>query len=933
MLCSLAIINSCSLELVPADNPTDDAISEETIYSYTFGIGGESNDTKSLITAANRYVEWDGTENLGVYAKKDEDISYNQSCDVAISPSVSFTLKSYYALESGDALYAYYPYNYVNTSTTEYRNPNNVHLEIKSAQAQDGDEFDSSAMPLVAKYVLTEDLEAATEKAVATLNFANLAGILDFKVYSSNATYQSEVVKSVTFTANSALCGGFQYNLSGLDLSTSSTLNISGYEGTSVTTTVTNASALTGEKATAYDVIMAVAPGSYTGKVEVVTDKAIYTYNIASAKTVGRSQILSLGVNLGTGSRKSIDPTDYNWALVKSAATVAVGEWIAIAASGYDVALSTTQNDNNRGEVAITKAGDALTAAATMQMFEVVAGASTGQYAFKAINGSTRGKYLCAASSSSNYLRSKDVIDENSSWTVSVTAAGVATVTAQGSFTRNLLQYNQTSTIFSAYGSAQKSVAIYILDDPTAVKLNPSTTSVNFLATDGSSDDVDVDFSIKNVSTWTVVNSNDTDFDVLDDITDATSAVVNIAPASTNNTYSPKSATITVSATGADDVVISVNQAAKVASLTVTPDKTIATKAEDIIEIEIEANVPWTISADLGTVEFVDGSYDPYDSEDYSAPATSSNTVYAIIPENATGANRDITITITPSEVGSGLSNEKIVINQLGTVATPLDEPENVAITNISIANKNYSGSWSAVANATNYDWMISTASTAPASTSDASVKAYGNATTTSFSADVATAPSAGTAYYLYVKANGTGSYTPSDYSQGHAILYQHVFASGDINTSSPQNGVTLSGISWNKTGSSIGGYNSSNYKGFQFGTSSAAGSLVFTSANSWGGQSSSAYEGYSTVKKIVVWLNAGGNGTATASVTIDGKSATSDGSTVSKNSTASSYADTTPITFTPAADGKTGVIVITATKATAKAAAGYFSAMEVLSE
>lgn len=262
------------------------------------------------------------------------------------------------------------------------------------------------------------------------------------------------------------------------------------------------------------------------------------------------------------------------------------------------------------------------------------------------------------------------------------------------------------------------------------------------------------------------------------------------------------------------------------------------------------------------------------------------------------------------------------------TIAFPLQAPADAKITDISIATKKYSGSWSTVANATNYDWMISTSATAPASTSDASVKAYGNATTNSFSATVDTAPTAATVYYLYVKANADG-YTSSSYSKAHAILYQHVFGTGQINTSDTQNDVTLSTIKWDKSGSKIGSYNSGNYAGIQFGDKNNSGSLSFTSDSAWGSQASTAYYGYSTVKLVRVWLNAG-TGTPTATVTVGGKSATSDGTTVTKNSSASSYADATAVTFTPASDGKTGVVVISASTSSK---AGYFCAMEVLSE
>ena len=261
-------------------------------------------------------------------------------------------------------------------------------------------------------------------------------------------------------------------------------------------------------------------------------------------------------------------------------------------------------------------------------------------------------------------------------------------------------------------------------------------------------------------------------------------------------------------------------------------------------------------------------------------------------------------------------------------LATPTAE-----ITDINKAASTMSIKWGAVANATDYNWTISTASswasvtvgntiasgTKTGATYD-SVNAIYTYTKTGLSS-LATA----TPYYLYVQAvDGTDSYDPSVRGIDHAILYQHVF------TAKPSTGsnVALSSINWNIIATELGSYNSTNYAGVQLGASKKDGAITLTSSNSWGGQSGS-YKDYGTVKKVVLWLNLGGT-SVTPSVTIGGKSATSDGTTVVKNSSAGSdYTQTTRVTFTPAADGKTGVVV--ASVSTVKA--GYICALEVLSK
>lgn len=117
-----------------------------------------------------------------------------------------------------------------------------------------------------------------------------------------------------------------------------------------------------------------------------------------------------------------------------------------------------------------------------------------------------------------------------------------------------------------------------------------------------------------------------------------------------------------------------------------------------------------------------------------------------------------------------------------------------------------------------------------------------------------------------------------------------------------------------------LNNYNSANYAGVQIGTSKNDGSITLTSSNEWN------YQNKSKITEVRLWLNLGGT-SVTPTVTIGGKAATSDGTTVVKNSSAGSdWTKTTKVTFTPAADGNTGVVVINV--ATVKA--GYICAMEI---
>ncbi len=164
--------------------------------------------------------------------------------------------------------------------------------------------------------------------------------------------------------------------------------------------------------------------------------------------------------NVKAAETSSSESTGETYDLVTDASTLAVDDQVIIVAITKDCAMSTTQNNNNRGQVAITRSNSnkSITLATdhTVQVLTLKAGTKTGTFAFYTGSG-----YLYAASSSNNHLKTKNTLDDNGSFTISITDAGVATVIAQGDNTRNLLKYNESSSLFACYSSGQKDISIY----------------------------------------------------------------------------------------------------------------------------------------------------------------------------------------------------------------------------------------------------------------------------------------------------------------------------------------------------------------------------------------------------------------------------------------------------------------------------------------
>ena len=147
--------------------------------------------------------------------------------------------------------------------------------------------------------------------------------------------------------------------------------------------------------------------------------------------------------------------TSVTWNLVENVSELNVNDSIIIVSGDY--ALGTTQNTNNRDAVGITNNGDDVEfdEQTGVQGLKLVAGTVNNTFGLYTGSG-----YLYAASSSNNYLRTKNELDDNGSWLINI-VNGETTVEAQGTNTRNKLRKNSSSALFACYSSDQDAVSIY----------------------------------------------------------------------------------------------------------------------------------------------------------------------------------------------------------------------------------------------------------------------------------------------------------------------------------------------------------------------------------------------------------------------------------------------------------------------------------------
>ena len=250
-----------------------------------------------------------------------------------------------------------------------------------------------------------------------------------------------------------------------------------------MTNTVAESSAsktITLQTSSTSDIWFACAPVDLGGKtVEVVvTTNTGSTYKktitIPAGKKFEAGKIASFAVNM-----QGIGPDDaVVFKRVENVSDLTLNSEVIIVSSSANFALSTTQNANNRASAGIQKTTDSegkaiITSPGNdVQVLTIGNGRNGGTYSL-----STGSGFLCAASSSNNYLRTEETLDANGSWAISINE-GIATIVATGSYTRNHIRFNNPSFACYQTGSTTgTAVNIYKKSGTGSGTIDPKTPS------------------------------------------------------------------------------------------------------------------------------------------------------------------------------------------------------------------------------------------------------------------------------------------------------------------------------------------------------------------------------------------------------------------------------------------------------------------------
>ena len=182
--------------------------------------------------------------------------------------------------------------------------------------------------------------------------------------------------------------------------------------------------------------------------------------NVRNSRSIGALQALRKLQGLGLIAFflliGSLQVWGEEYILVTDASALASGDQIIIVNdnSSPTVAISTTQASNNRsGTTDFTLSNSKITPGSAVQIITLGIAQKDAETYWTFSPSS--GNYLYAGASNANKLLTKETLDDNGKWAISISNNGVATITAQGT-NRPRMRYNPNngSPVFACYATS-----------------------------------------------------------------------------------------------------------------------------------------------------------------------------------------------------------------------------------------------------------------------------------------------------------------------------------------------------------------------------------------------------------------------------------------------------------------------------------------------
>lgn len=273
---TILMLASAAAVLLSCNREKEQEVQDATDCVYRFELA--EGETRATLGEDGVFWEVD-KDNVGLYlgaAHGEAEVIQNGG-----TKYVQFTAPA----SASGKVYAYYPYQSANTSPAS--------TKVVFPASQQGGSV--SAMPMAG--VPFEVTQGATNGKVYSVN---LGAVIDFRIFS--ATYAGEQVQSIIFTATAGdhpACGEATIDLTGISAANEESLAVSwsGSNPSSVTLSEVATTAATKEGAAAGHLYMVVAPGTYSGRITVITNAAVYTFPFEN-KTLTRNVIKRYNMDL-----------------------------------------------------------------------------------------------------------------------------------------------------------------------------------------------------------------------------------------------------------------------------------------------------------------------------------------------------------------------------------------------------------------------------------------------------------------------------------------------------------------------------------------------------------------------------------------------------------------------------------------------------------
>ena len=255
-------------------------------------------------------------------------------------------------------------------------------------------------------------------------------------------------------------------------------------EDKTITVTLTNVANATatlgGTNPEAFDIDKTALVGGDVITISVVSTAAIGNYSatitISDDAEAATSKVVNL--SLVVEDVETAVSTTSEWVPAEAANLVDGAEVLIVGVNNTDYFAMGAQNTNNRAAVAASVDGGGVLTPGEGTMSFILVAQGDGTFALRTSNS----KYLYAAASGSNHLKTQAEVNDDAKWTLTATSAK-----AESSTNRNVMQFNAGSTttnpLFSCYGSAsQKAIALYVpqVVEPVYETVRKNLTAGNY---------------------------------------------------------------------------------------------------------------------------------------------------------------------------------------------------------------------------------------------------------------------------------------------------------------------------------------------------------------------------------------------------------------------------------------------------------------------